>query len=159
MIVRWQLQGANGSSDRRWPPMEDNFWWKTTFNWRHILMEDFLCWKTSFGLRWSLMENIFLWTTTLLTKLIPGENCHGWSPEIPRRVTHQPKDSHPPEERVLLLRIWHLHFTYKTNTRWQLPRMVTYHPYIGPHPPKDGHPPEESVLKTRNFALRLNSQN
>ena len=41
---------------------------------------------------------------TLLTKLIPGDNFHGWSPTItpanPRMVIHQPKDGHPPEGRV-----------------------------------------------------------
>ena len=33
-------------------------------------------------------------TTTQITKLRPGENCHGWSPTIPRLVTHQAKDGH-----------------------------------------------------------------
>ena len=28
-------------------------------------------------------------TYTFLTKLTPGDNCHGWSPTIPRMVTHQ----------------------------------------------------------------------
>ena len=37
-------------------------------------------------------------TYTLLSKLTPGDNCHGWSPTIPRRVTRQPKDGHPPPQ-------------------------------------------------------------
>ena len=40
-------------------------------------------------------------TLNELIKLIPGEKCHGWSPTIPRLVTHQPKDGQPPEESVL----------------------------------------------------------
>ena len=37
-------------------------------------------------------------TYTLLWKLPPGDNCHGWSPTIPRRVTQQPKDGHSPPQ-------------------------------------------------------------
>ena len=33
---------------------------------------------------------------TLLTKLIPGDNCHGWPPTILMMIAHQPKDGHPP---------------------------------------------------------------
>ena len=42
-------------------------------------------------------------TYTLLTKLTPGDNCHGWSPTILRMVTHQPKVKvgHPQEGCVL----------------------------------------------------------
>ena len=32
--------------------------------------------------------------------------CQEWSPTIPRTVTRQPKDGHPPEERIL--QIWNL---------------------------------------------------
>ena len=35
-------------------------------------------------------------TYTLLTKLTPGDSCHGWSPAIPQRVTQQPKDDWSP---------------------------------------------------------------
>ena len=63
--------------------------------------------------------------------------------------------------------IWHLHFTLKTNTWWQLPWMVTHHPSEGhppnpwtvTHHPKDGHPPEGSVLHSWNLAFALYSQN
>ena len=49
---------------------------------------------------------------TLLTKLTPGDNCHGWSPTIPVRVTRRPKDGHPPTQGwlshlALLGPIWH----------------------------------------------------
>ena len=37
-------------------------------------------------------------TYTLLSKLTPGDNCHGWSSTIPWRVTRQPKDGHPPPQ-------------------------------------------------------------
>ena len=35
------------------------------------------------------------WTKTELTKLRPHPPSPGWSPTIPRLVTHHPKDSHP----------------------------------------------------------------
>ena len=37
-----------------------------------------------------------LWHYTLVTKITPGDNCHGWSPSILRMVAHQPKYGHPP---------------------------------------------------------------
>ena len=35
--------------------------------------------------------------------MIPGigGTLHGWSPTIPRMVTHQPKDGHSPEGSIL----------------------------------------------------------
>ena len=98
-----------------------------------------------------------------LTKLIIGQNCHGWSPPIiPRMVTHQ-------KEVYCRLRILQLNLTHKTNIRWQLPwmdspspgwpptiaRMVINHPKYGyqpfkrwslifqimvPNDPQNGHP-------------------
>ena len=54
---------------------------------------------------------------TLLTKLIPGDNFHGWylgwSPTNPRMVTV----GHPLVEAYYKLEIWHLDLTHKTNTR------------------------------------------
>ena len=121
-----------------------------------------------------------LGTYTLLTKLILGDNCHGWSPTIHRMVPHQPEDGHPPEGIVLKtgnlaftlysqklqrmitamdghlpslgwsptnLRmvthqkevyyrfgIWHLYFTHKNKTKWQLPLLVTYQPKLQLNP-------------------------
>ena len=43
---------------------------------------------------------------TSLTKLTPGDNCHGWSHTMPRRVSRQPKDDHPPEGSIL--QTWNL---------------------------------------------------
>ena len=40
-------------------------------------------------------------TQTSLTRLGPSDNCQEWSPTIPRIVTHQPKDGHPPEGSML----------------------------------------------------------
>ena len=37
-------------------------------------------------------------TYTLLTKLTPGDNCHGWSPTILRMVTYHSWDGHPPTQ-------------------------------------------------------------
>ena len=57
--------------------------------------------------------------------------CHlpslGGSPTNPRMVTHQ-------KEVYYRLGNWHLHITHDTNTRRQLPSMVTYH-YLDGHPP------------------------
>ena len=46
----------------------------------------------------STLDSDFI-TLTELTKLIPGDNCHGWSPTIPRMVDHQPNNGHPPEQQ------------------------------------------------------------
>ena len=46
--------------------------------------------------RWSSTTDLEFVNYTLLTKLTPGINCRGWSPTIRRRVTHKPKNSHPP---------------------------------------------------------------
>ena len=32
---------------------------------------------------------------------VKNDNYQGWSPTIPRMVTHQPKDGHPPEGSML----------------------------------------------------------
>ena len=101
-------------------------------------------------------------TCTLHTKLTPGDSCHGWSPAIPWRVIHQPKDGQPPtqgwsaanprmvthqKEVYYRLGIWHFHFTPKTNTRWQLQCTVTYHPLEG-HPPTHGWSPTKRKCTT-----------
>ena len=49
-------------------------------------------------------------------------------------VTHR-------KEVYCIHQIWHLDITHKTNTRWQLPWMVTYHP-------RDGHPPSQGWSPT-----------
>ena len=69
--------------------------------------------------------------------------CHGWSPTIPRMVTHQPKDGHPPEGIELQtcnLALTHYQLLTKLTPGddchgWSptIPRMVT-------HQPKDGYP-------------------
>ena len=41
-----------------------------------------------------------------LTKVILGDNCHGWSLAILSMVAHHPKDDHPPEGGVL--QTWNL---------------------------------------------------
>ena len=76
----------------------------------------------------------------------------GGSPNNPMMVTHQ-------KEVYYRLGIWHLHITYKTNTRWQLPWMITYHSL-------DGHPPTLGWLPTKwkctrgfDLAIALYSQN
>ena len=36
---------------------EDDFWWKTTFDRRQLMMEDDLWWKTTYDRRWLMMED------------------------------------------------------------------------------------------------------
>ena len=48
--------------------------------------------------RMSTTDSDFI-TLTELAKLIPRDNCHGWSPTIPRMVNNQPNDGHPPEQQ------------------------------------------------------------
>ena len=79
-------------------------------------------------------------TFTLLTKLIPGDNCHAWSPTIPRMVTPQPKDGHPPEESVL--QTWNLALRLNTQNGHQVSTAITYHSY-------DGHPPTKGWSTTK----------
>ena len=64
----------------------------------------------------------------------------GWSFTNPRMVTNQPEDGHLNKEVYYRLRIWHLNIIHKTNTRWQLPWMVTYHPYDGCSPTQGWSP-------------------
>ena len=49
-------------------------------------------------IRWKCPSNLKFGNYTLLTKLTPGDICHGWSPMIPRRVTCQSKIGHPPTQ-------------------------------------------------------------
>ena len=52
---------------------------------------------------------------TKLTKRKPGVNFQGWSPTIPRMVTHQPNDGHPTEGSVL--QTWYLALKLKLKTK------------------------------------------
>ena len=105
-------------------------------------------------------------TYTLLAKLIPGDNCHGWSHTIPWRVTRQPKeDGHQPTQgwsptkRKCTTDLQFGIYTLLTKLTlgdncygWSpsIHRMV-------PHPHKDGHPLEGSVIKTGNLVPRINT--
>jgi len=44
--------------------MEDNLWWKTTYDGRRLMMEDDLWWKTTYHGRWLKMEDDLWWKTT-----------------------------------------------------------------------------------------------
>ena len=44
---------------QRRPLMEDDLWWKTTFDGRRSLMEDILWWEMSSEGRQSFMEDVF----------------------------------------------------------------------------------------------------
>ena len=50
----------------------------------------------------SVLETWNLAPRLKLKKITPGDNCHGWSPTMPRMVTHQPEDDH------YRLGIWYL---------------------------------------------------
>ena len=85
----------------------------------------------------------------------------GWSPTIPRMVTHPPSKIYQ-KEKYFRLEIWHVDLAQKNKTRWStmdfsatIPRIVTHHPSQGwspiiprmvTHHPKDGYPP--SKIKT-----------
>ena len=71
----------------------------------------------------------------------------GGSPTNPRMVTNQPKDGNTNKEVYYRHGILHLHFTRKTNTRWQLPWMVTHHSSDG-HPPTQGRSPTTPRMVT-----------
>ena len=46
------------------------------------------------------LYNDFLQSSLNLCQ-VKSDNCLGWSPTIPRLVTNQPKDGHPPEGSML----------------------------------------------------------
>ena len=66
---------------------------------------------------------------TLLTKLTPGEKCHGWSPTIPRRITSQPKDGHPPTQQ------WSTHLALFGPVLQHLTRVAHVWPHLVPFVP------------------------
>ena len=57
-------------------------------------------------------------TYTFLTKLIPGDNCYGWSPTILMMAAHQLKDGHQPEGSVLRTR--NLALRLYSQNRWKM---------------------------------------
>ena len=60
---------------------------------------------------------LLIWYYDLTRKTI--DNYHGWAPNMPEMVTHQPKDGLVTHQRGVLysLGIWYLVLTQKTNTR------------------------------------------
>ena len=44
--------------------MDDDLWWRTTFDGRQPLIEDNLWWRMTFGEKRSLIEDVLLWKTT-----------------------------------------------------------------------------------------------
>ena len=56
----WWMTTFGGS----WPLMEDNLWWRKPFNERKLLMEDNIWLKTTFDKKQPLMEDILWWKTT-----------------------------------------------------------------------------------------------
>ena len=67
---------------------------------------------------------------TELRKLIPGDICHGWSPTIPRMVTHQPKDGHLPDGSVL--KTWNLALRHNPQNLSQVTTAMYGHlPFLG----------------------------
>jgi len=92
--IAWFTSGVPRGQlwDRRRPSMEDDLWWKTTFDgrpplmeddlwWkdgRRPLMEDDLWWKTTFDGRQPLMEDDFWWKTTFDGRLPLMEDDSWW---------------------------------------------------------------------------------
>ena len=67
---------------------------------------------------------------TKITKWKPGNNFHEWSPTIPRMVTHQPKDGHPPEGSVL--QTWNLTLSLNSQNYIQMTTVMDGHlPSLG----------------------------
>ena len=59
-----------------------------------------------------------IWHLDLTHKLRPGDNCQELSLTILRMVTHQSKDSYPPDGCILYRQgIWHLDLSHKTDAR------------------------------------------
>ena len=109
-------------------------------------------------------------TYKLLTKLKPGDNCHGWSTTIIRKVVHKPyhpQKSHPPTQgwsptkrncsRDMELGTYTLltKLAPGDNCYGQSPTI----PRIVTHQPQDGLPQEGSVVELWNLAPTHYSQN
>ena len=91
-------------------------------------------------------------TYTFLTKLTPGDNCHGWSTTILRMVVHQPKDGHPPilgwsptRKKCTTDYILLTNLTPGDNCLGWLPTFTR----MDPHQPKNAHPPTSGWSPTR----------
>ena len=101
-----------------------------------------------------------------LTKLIISDNCHKWSPIIPRMVPHQPKDGHPPSGdkghgwglTIPWRATHHCKDGHHPSKIW-LPafqNLVTYFPNNGPkmipkmvkHHPQQCNPPSKGLSPT-----------
>ena len=63
----------------RWPSVEYDLWWKTTFSGSQPLVEDDLCWKTTFRGRPPLVEDD-LWWQTNKKMFYPYFLCHSFLP-------------------------------------------------------------------------------
>ena len=107
-------------------------------------------------------------TNTLLIKLIPGDNCHGWSGHLsslgwpPSSQEWSPTRMKCTKDREFGQYTLLTKLTPGGNChRWShtITRIAPTHPRMVTHKPKDGYPPEGSVLKTANLILGLNSQN
>ena len=85
---------------------------------------------------------LVIWHIDLITKLRPGDNCHGWSATIPWMVNHHPKDKdgHPasPGWSPISLRLV-THYSKSpsqilspASQGWSpmIPSMVTHHPKL-----------------------------
>ena len=78
--------------------MEDNLWWKTTFDGRWPLMEDNPLWKMIFNGRWPLMEDKLWWNTLPLIEqhqqqhlLWPDIYASSWKAETNLLILSPPK--------------------------------------------------------------------
>ena len=113
-------------------------------SWRHgakLMIAHGCLWMLT-GFLW-VLERAYKCSWVLMrahgTTLIRAHGC-SWAFVTTHEVTHQ-------KELYYRLGIWQLHITHKTNNRWQLPRMVTYHPYYA-WPPTQGWSPNNPGMVT-----------
>ena len=71
--------------DGRQPLMEDDLWWKTTFDWRRPLMKDDRWLKTTFDGGQPFMEDDPWWNMTFNGRRPLMEDTLGWKMTIDRR--------------------------------------------------------------------------
>ena len=65
--------------------MEDDLWWKTTFDWRRTLIKDNLMWKTTFYGRLLSMEYDLWWKTTFDGRQLSMEDDFWWKTTFEER--------------------------------------------------------------------------
>ena len=117
--------------DGRQPLMEEDHWWKMTFDKRQPLMEGALLCETTFDGRWPLMEDI-LWCHFLYIHFIFGYYTKKINAPTFNSTYHLVTKLNSSEkwfEKVLLGFITHPLLIYSTFTNTSLPLLDIYSKY------------------------------